>query len=130
MGNPSFTGLKTRWEAIRFSTFDLWKSVVPKYGDQRAEPRFESAGEASVRVLDPSAKAVAAWCVSTSRNGLGLTTPFIFPRQFVEVRLNARTVAGEVRYCRSCAGGYQLGIRLYPSRFIPTRITATAESGY
>ena len=85
MGNLSITKLTAGWEAIRFSTYDLWKSVVRKHGDQRVEPRFEATGEASVRVLDPGAKAVAARCVSTSGKGLGLTTPFIFPCQFVEV---------------------------------------------
>lgn len=119
MENLSIVRLKAVWEAIRFSTFDLWKSVTPKNGDQRAEPRFEAAGEASVKVLGQSgAKPVAAQIVSTSRKGMSLTTAFIFPCQPVEVRLNARRVAGDVRYCRFCADGYQLGIRLHANHFV------------
>lgn len=119
MENLSILRLKTAWEAIRFSTFDLWRSVVPTHADQRAEPRFEADGEASVSVLGESGvKAVAARMVSTSRRGMSLTTPFIFPCQPVEVRLNARTVAGQVRYCRLCADGYRLGIRLHADSFV------------
>lgn len=115
--NLSILRLKAMWEAIRLSTFDLWSSLALKHGEQRAEPRLPAAGEASVKVLGQSgANAVAARILNTSRTGISLTTPFIFPRQLVEVRLNSRTIAGEVRYCRFCADSYQLGIRLHAGR--------------
>jgi hypothetical protein len=119
MGNLTIVKLKAKWEALRCSTFDWWKQAAPEHGEQRAEPRFDAEEDASVKVLGQSdGKAVAARIVSRSRKGMRLTTPFIFPCQLVEVRLNAGTVAGEVRYCRLCADGYQLGIRLHATRFV------------
>lgn len=113
MENQLITTLKAMWKAIRLSSRGLGRFISADGRDKRVEPRFETDGEASVRMLgSPEAKAIAARVVSTSRKGMRLTTPFIFPCQSVRVQLNARTVTGQVRYCRICPDGYQVGIRL------------------
>jgi hypothetical protein len=112
MENQSVTCFKALWRTIRISSRGLGRSVSADR-DKRVEPRFETEGEASVRMLgSPDAKVIVARVVSTSRRGLGLTTPFILPCQSVQLQLNARTVTGQVRYCRICPDGYQIGIRL------------------
>jgi hypothetical protein len=113
MEDQPIAALTAMWKAIRLSSRGLGRFISGDPRDKRAEPRFETDGEASVRMLgSPQAKAIAARVVSTSRKGMRLTTPFIFPCQSVQVQLNARTVRGQVRYCRICPDGYQVGIRL------------------
>jgi hypothetical protein len=111
--HQSITTLKALWKAIRPSGRGLGRFTPEDHREKRVEPRFETDGEASVRMLgSPEAKAIAARVVCTSRRGMRLTTPFIFPCQSVQVQLNARTVTGRVRYCRICPDGYQVGIQL------------------
>jgi len=81
--------------------------------ERRSEPRLEARGQASIRSLEMAgAPLIPSRVLSTSENGLQLQTAFIFPRQLVQIRLQDRTVSGEVRYCKAVENEFRIGVCL------------------
>jgi hypothetical protein len=114
-----FPALKKKAFAIgpqfAFSYYNYSRRNPVQKNDRRCEPRAEADCGAGMRVLDsllPTARFIDAQLAEVSDSGLQLKVGFIFPNEQVQIRLNNRTVVGEVRYCVSAGDDFRVGIRL------------------
>lgn len=81
--------------------------------ERRSEARYPTQDPAELELLTSAGQPVYGTILDVSRSGLRVALSERIERgEQVKVKLHHNVIFGEVRYCRTVAGGFQVGIRI------------------
>jgi PilZ domain len=88
--------------------------VVPEDApDRRSEARYATQDPAEIEILSGPSEPIYGTVIDVSRSGLRVALSQRIDRgEHVKVTLHDSVIFGEIRYCRSIAGTFHVGIRI------------------